>query len=440
MKTNPPPPANAGSDEAAPDELDRFLNDRTLEERMRGIRRRIVVLSGKGGVGKSTVAVNLAVSLALAGRKVGLLDVDIHGPSIPKLLRLEGARVEAANGEMQPIEHAGLKVMSIGFLLGGRDDAVIWRGPMKMHVIREFLQNVAWGDLDYLIVDSPPGTGDEPLSVCQLAAPLEGAVVVTTPQDLATADVRKSIVFCRKLSLPVLGVVENMSGFVCPACGTHADIFKSGGGERMAAEMGVPFLGRIPIDPAVGAACDDGAPFIYHDSKSPTAQAFAAVCAPILALSEKPAPPAGGANPLPKGTAMKIAIPGRGRAICPENHLFVDADGRRPDEVPDDQALWMETPEGLVAALGCAHAGLVRTLQRISELSGSRRFRAVLGGFHLGRVTDARCAAVAVAVAEFDVREFIPLHCTGDRFIAQLSRRWPDRVTCRGAADRWMPT
>jgi Mrp family chromosome partitioning ATPase len=175
--------------------------------------------------------------------------------------------------------------MSIGFLLRERDDAVIWRGPMKMNVIRQFLKDVDWGELDYLVIDSPPGTGDEPLSVCQLAAPLEGAVVVTTPQDVATADVRKSITFCRQLKLPVLGVVENMSGFVCPKCGEITNIFKSGGGERMANEMDVPFLGRIPIDPAVGEACDDGKPFVYHFSRTETAKAFARIVAPILALS-----------------------------------------------------------------------------------------------------------------------------------------------------------
>jgi len=267
------------------DNLDQFLEQQALKERMRRIQHRIIVLSGKGGVGKSTVAANLAVSLSLAGKKVGLLDVDIHGPSIPKMMKLDGAGVQANDGVIQPVEKAGLKVMSIGFLLRERDDAVIWRGPMKANVIRQFLKDVDWGDLDYLVIDSPPGTGDEPLSVCQLAAPLDGAVVVTTPQDVATADVRKSITFCRQLKLPVLGVVENMSGFVCPKCGELTNIFKSGGGERMANEMGVPFLGRVPLDPAVGEACDDGKPFVYHFSRTETAKVFARIIAPILTLS-----------------------------------------------------------------------------------------------------------------------------------------------------------
>jgi len=181
---------------------------------------------------------------------------------------------------------------------------------MKMGVIKQFLKDVEWGDLDYLVVDSPPGTGDEPLSVSQLAAPVDGAVIVTTPQDVATADVRKSITFCRQLNLPVLGVVENMSGFVCPKCGTITDIFKTGGGERMAVDMGVPFLGRIPIDPAIGQACDDGTPFVYHHSRTETAKAFERIVTPILALSndnaaEHKQPTANEGEETP----MKIAIP-----------------------------------------------------------------------------------------------------------------------------------
>ncbi len=250
------------------------------------IRHKIIVLSGKGGVGKSTVAANLAIYLALEGRRVGLLDVDLHGPSIPKMLHLEGAEVNSLDGRIQPVMMAGVKVMSIGFLLRDPDTPVIWRGPLKMGAIKQFLEEVDWGELDYLIVDSPPGTGDEPLSICQLAAPLDGGIVVTTPQDVATADVRRSIAFCRQLNLRVLGVIENMSGFVCPHCGQLTDIFKSGGGERMAAEMDVPFLGRIPLDPAVGRACDDGQPFVYHYIKTETAKAFARLSEPILKLSE----------------------------------------------------------------------------------------------------------------------------------------------------------
>jgi Mrp family chromosome partitioning ATPase len=268
------------------EDLDAFLDHQALEGRLQQIRHKIIVLSGKGGVGKSTVAVNLAVALSSAGKRVGLLDVDIHGPSVPKMLHLEDVAVTIMEDSILPVEKAGLRVMSIGFLLQNRDDAVIWRGPMKMGLIKQFLKDVAWGELDYLIIDSPPGTGDEPLSVCQLVKNPDGAVIVTTPQDVATADVRKSINFCRELRLPVIGVIENMSGFVCPKCGAVTDIFKTGGGERMAHDMGVPFLGRIPIDPAVGEACDAGRPFVDDDGRTETARAFERIIAPILSLSE----------------------------------------------------------------------------------------------------------------------------------------------------------
>ncbi len=308
--------------------LEEFLEHQALEERLRSIKHKIIVLSGKGGVGKSTVAVNVAVALLKAGHRVGLLDVDIHGPSIPTMLGMQNETVRTQDDQIVPVEHAGLKVMSIGFLLRQRDEAVIWRGPMKMGVIKQFLKDVTWGDLDYLIIDSPPGTGDEPLSVCQLAAPLDGALVVTTPQDVATADVRRSINFCRKLDLPVLGVIENMSGFACPHCGTTTDIFKSGGGERMAKDMGVPFLGRIPIDPRLGAACDDGQPFVYHQASTETAGAFANIVAPILAAAEEVK-----ATPTTQeeDNTMKIAIPLAEGKLCMhfghcEQFALVEAD------------------------------------------------------------------------------------------------------------------
>jgi len=296
-------------------DLDAFLEEKQLDDRMLMIRHKIIVMSGKGGVGKSTVAANLAVSLALAGRKVGLLDVDIHGPSIPKMLHIEDASVQMQNGAILPVEKAGMKIMSIGLLLQNRDDALIWRGPMKMGVIKQFLKDVDWGELDYLIIDSPPGTGDEPLSVCQLVKNPDGAVIVTTPQDVATVDVRKSINFCKQLKLPVLGVVENMSGFVCPKCGEITDIFKTGGGERMATDMGVPFLGRIPVDPAVGEACDAGTPFIYHYSKTETAKALERVVEPILLLSERKESMSE-TNNKKENTAMRIAIPIAEGKLC----------------------------------------------------------------------------------------------------------------------------
>jgi ATP-binding protein involved in chromosome partitioning len=256
-----------------------------IRQRVKRIKHQILVLSGKGGVGKSTVAVNLAVSLALSGKNVGLLDIDIHGPSVPKILNLEGKPVQALGYTIVPIKMLeNLKVMSIGFLLRGSDDAVIWRGPMKYHMIKQFLKDVDWGDLDFLIVDSPPGTGDEPLSIVQLLENADGAIIVTTPQEVALSDVRKCITFCRNLRLPILGVLENMSGFVCPKCGEKTDVFKSGGGEIMASQMQVPFLGRIPIDPQIVQACDSGRPFVYHYSQTQTAKAFENISRPILEL------------------------------------------------------------------------------------------------------------------------------------------------------------
>lgn len=249
-----------------------------LAKRLGVIKHKIMVLSGKGGVGKSAVAASLAVMLARSGKKVGLLDIDIHGPSIPRILGLEGRPVLGGHETIVPIEFdANLKVMSIGFLLRSRDDAVVWRGPMKHGVIKQFLKDVEWGDLDYLIVDSPPGTGDEPLSIAQLIGDADGALIITTPQQLAVADVRKSIGFCRSLNLPVLGVIENMSGLACPSCGATVDVFGAGGGEAMAHDMGVPFLGRIPIDPLMVAACDSGNLLTYHSSAAPGAEAFAGI-------------------------------------------------------------------------------------------------------------------------------------------------------------------
>jgi len=256
-----------------------------IRKRVKQIKHQILVLSGKGGVGKSTVAVNLAMSLALAGKSVGLLDIDIHGPSIPKILDLEKETVRIIGDTILPVEmRRNLKVMSIGFLLRGSDDAVIWRGPMKYQMIKQFLKDVQWGNLDFLIVDSPPGTGDEPLSIVQLLKDADGAVIVTTPQEVALSDVRKCINFCRNLKLPILGVLENMSGFVCPQCGQKTDVFKSGGGEIMALQMGVPFLGRVPIDPQIVQSCDSGKPFVYHYNQSQTAKAFGNVSGPILKL------------------------------------------------------------------------------------------------------------------------------------------------------------
>lgn len=260
-----------------------FRQRQDLGRKMCQIGHKLLILSGKGGVGKSTVAANLAVSLALAGKSVGLLDVDIHGPSIPRLMGLEGQQLQMHGSEIVPLEVGGnLKVMSIGFLLGSPEDAVIWRGPMKYGVIRQFLGEVEWGPLDYLIIDAPPGTGDEPLSVAQLVGDGAGAVLVTTPQELSVADVRRSVSFCRKLSLPVVGIIENMSGLVCPHCNGRIEVFKTGGGEALAHEMNVPLLGRIPIDPKIVECGDSGVPYIHRFADSDAATAFAGVVDRIL--------------------------------------------------------------------------------------------------------------------------------------------------------------
>lgn len=267
------------------DEKDR---KEAIADRMSRIRHKILVLSGKGGVGKSTVAVNIAASLALGGKRVGLMDIDIHGPSVSSLLQVKQVIEPSPDGGIQAVEAMeNLKVISIGYLIGSRDAAIIWRGPMKHGMIGQFLSEVEWGDLDYLIVDSPPGTGDEPLSVAQMIENLDGAVIVTTPQGVAVDDVRRSISFCRKLDMNVIGVVENMSGFVCPHCGKVSDIFKRGGGAVMAEEMKVPFLGDIPIDPAIVSASDDGIPFIQQFSESRTARSFQRVIQPIVELEER---------------------------------------------------------------------------------------------------------------------------------------------------------
>jgi len=284
-----------------------------LEARMRNIRQKILVLSGKGGVGKSTVAANLAVSLARSGKTVGLLDVDVHGPSIPKLVGLEGHKIGSDGKAMVPAQiYDNLKVMSIGFLLQSDSDAVIWRGPLKFQVIRQFLTDVAWGQLDYLVIDSPPGTGDEPLSVAQLVGSPAGAVIVTTPQDLAISDVRRCVSFCKTLSLPIIGIVENMSGLVCPQCGNKIDLFKRGGGRALAGEMNVPFLGQIPIDPQIVIAADAGKPLMEEFVQSETSKAFAQIIRPILgtnAQQKSVVQTANKANTNMENHRMKLAIP-----------------------------------------------------------------------------------------------------------------------------------
>ncbi|WP_300160219.1 Mrp/NBP35 family ATP-binding protein [Solidesulfovibrio sp.] len=273
----------------------RDLNDEIKKKPATGldkVKAVVVVLSGKGGVGKSTVSANLAAGLAMEGKRAGLLDVDVHGPSIPRLLKLAGSRPDMAGERLVPVDwHWNLGVMSIGFLLPGKDDAVIWRGPAKAGVIQQLAEQVEWGERDVLVVDCPPGTGDEPLSVLQIFGRKAMAVIVTSPQDVAVDDVRRSITFCRQLSTPIVGIVENLSGFACPSCGAVHEIFSTGGGERLAKEAGVPFLGRIPIDPEVARSGDDGDVFLAVAGKSPSAVAFKEVIARVVAALDNPPAP-----------------------------------------------------------------------------------------------------------------------------------------------------
>jgi len=242
---------------------------KAINERMNAIKHKIAVMSGKGGVGKSTVAVNLAMALAKQGKNVGILDADIHGPNIPKMLGAEDERPDIIEGKVRPVlVPPGIKLMSMAFLLASKDDPVIWRGPIKMGAIRQFLADVEWGELDYLIVDLPPGTGDEPLSIAQLIPDIDGAIIVTTPQDVALLDARKAVTFSNTIQVPVIGIIENMSGFVCPKCGEKIEIFKSGGGKRTALDMNIPFLGSIPLEANVVESSDSGIPVVLDANSS----------------------------------------------------------------------------------------------------------------------------------------------------------------------------
>lgn len=228
----------------------------------------IIVMSGKGGVGKTTVAVNLAMALSNRGLMTGVADIDIHGPNIPKMLGIEDQRLASHDGKsIEPVKVTGtLGVVSMAFLLPDTSSPVIWRGPMKHTAIKQFLEDVNWGGIDYLVVDLPPGTGDEALSIIQLAPHLEGAVIVTTPQDVAVLDATKSVKFAEQINVRVLGIVENMSGMVCPHCGERIDLFGKGGGKKAAEDLGVPFLGEIPLDIEMRIAGDEGRPFIIRSA------------------------------------------------------------------------------------------------------------------------------------------------------------------------------
>jgi Mrp family chromosome partitioning ATPase/predicted Fe-Mo cluster-binding NifX family protein len=397
--------------------------DEQLNRKLSRIKHKILVLSGKGGVGKSSVAAGLAVVLAKRGKKVAVLDIDIHGPSIPQLLGIAGERVTGTNESIMPVvSPAGVAVMSMGLLLQGSDEAVIWRGPLKYGVIKQFLRDVEWGDLDYLIVDSPPGTGDEPLSVAQLIKGVDGALLVTTPQTVSTNDVRRSIGFSRQLDLPILGVIENMSGFVCPSCGTKVDVFGSGGGASMAEEMGVPFLGSIPIDPEFVKACDAGSIAPFLAGGSPGATAFVKVAAEVIdrvesgshketeltTADQAGATPNAGTEDKQTGEGRRIAVPVTGGKLsahfghCEEFAIF------SAKEAPGGTAPKAEAVEVLEAPPH--EPGL------LPAWLNERGVNMVIAGGMGSRAQDLFCQAgieVVVGAASVDPKEIVQSYLDG---------------------------
>jgi len=265
-------------------EQDQKEQDKRLEENLGRIKNTIAVLSGKGGVGKSTVAVNMAFALAMEGYEVGILDVDIHGPNIAKMLGIEGNLLKGGSEGIEPYPVLpNLKAVSLALLVKEQYSPIIWRGPLKIGTIKQFLADTAWGELDYLIIDTPPGTGDESLTICQLIPGINGAVIVTTPQDVAILDSRRTVNFAEKVDVPVIGIIENMSGFVCPHCGTETALFKKGGGEKAAAECKVPFLGSIPIEPDITEMSDGGTPYIRNKNSTPTVKRMQEIVSTIAA-------------------------------------------------------------------------------------------------------------------------------------------------------------
>ena len=258
--------------------------DKVIKESLGRIKNKIIVMSGKGGVGKTSTSVNLSIALANAGHKVGIMDVDLHGPDVPRMLGIEGRPEFSSNQKLSPMKYSeNLSAISIESFTPQRDDAIIWRGPLKYAAIRQFIGDIDWGELDFLIIDSPPGTGDEPLTVAQIIADAK-AIIVTTPQEVALADVRKSINFCKAVKMEIFGLIENMSGLNCPHCGQMIDLFGSGGGERTALEAGIRFLGRIPFDPNVVACGDSGACYQDAHTSSAVTRAFISVAEAVSKL------------------------------------------------------------------------------------------------------------------------------------------------------------
>ena len=254
-----------------------------LRNTLENIEHVIIVMSGKGGVGKSTVSSNLAMALSMQGFETGIMDIDITGPNIPKMFGVDGEKLMAVDHKLVPVQvPPSLKLISMAFLLGSPDTPVMWRGPVKMGAIKQFITDVNWGKLDYLIIDMPPGTGDEALSIVQLIPKADGMVIVTTPQDVALLDSRKSLMFAAETQIPIIGIIENMSGFVCPHCGEVTNIFKTGGGESTAKDLNVQFLGRIPIEPGIVAAGDSGLPVVMNQPESASAKAFNEIVGKIV--------------------------------------------------------------------------------------------------------------------------------------------------------------
>lgn len=247
-----------------------------MERRLKRIRHKLVVLSGKGGVGKTTVAVNISTALAKGNSQVGLMDIDLHGPNVPKMLGIDGKRVGGDEKSIYPYAYSdNLRVISISFFLKESRDAVIWRGPLKMGAIKQFIKDVNWGRLDWLVIDAPPGTGDEPLTVIQLIDGLDGAIIVTTPQEVSLLDVRKCVTFCRKLEVRILGIVENMTSLICPHCSKEIHLFgRTGRIKRFAEEETIPYLGGVPFDPSVVEASDRGAPVAVEESETTAVKSF----------------------------------------------------------------------------------------------------------------------------------------------------------------------
>jgi ATP-binding protein involved in chromosome partitioning len=262
-----------------------------LKQKLSKIKHKIAIISGKGGVGKSTVTANLAMAFARQRQgRIGVLDADIHGPCIPKMLGLKGYTLRGGPGGMMfpVVGRFGVKVVSMDFLLPNDEAPVIWRGPLKMRAIQQFLSDITWGELDYLFVDLPPGTGDEPLSVTQLIPDMDGVVIVTIPSEVSQSVVRKAVTFAKQIGVPIIGIVENMSGYVCPECGAKVNIFRAGGGKKIAEDLSIPYLGSIPIDPDVCSDSDRGVPFVVENKTSPTAEAFSEIVKKIEHFIEGP--------------------------------------------------------------------------------------------------------------------------------------------------------